>query len=159
SLFLKRLDANGDGKLSAAELRRAPRTFRKYDLNEDEGLDRAELLAGAPTGQKPGAVRLKLGGASGKAAVLRIDLEGKGTGTWREGGKEKRLKPLGEGVYRVRGPGGWWLTFRAERAAPDVRAAGEFLLAQFETALGDEKSLSRAALQADATLACFLDLM
>jgi hypothetical protein len=63
-------------------------------------------------------------------------------------------------MYRLRGPGGhWWLTFRAERDAPDMRSAGEFLVAQFKTALGDSRSLSRAALEEDATLAGFLDLL
>lgn len=65
-LFLRRLDANGDGKLTADELRRAPRLLRKFDLNEDETLDRVELRSGAPTQGKPAFPHfLKVGAVGG----------------------------------------------------------------------------------------------
>jgi Ca2+-binding EF-hand superfamily protein len=72
-LFMDLLDANGDGKLSAEELRRAPRALRKYDLNEDETLDLAQLLSIAPAGHKRGPGRLKVGTAGEKDATLQID--------------------------------------------------------------------------------------
>lgn len=157
-LFLTRLDANGDGKLSAGELRRAPRALRKYDLNEDETLDLAELLATAPAGREPGPARLKADSAGEADAMLRIDLGARPAASLRGKGGGRLAAP-GDGVYRLRGPGGrWWLTFRAERAVSDVRSASAFLVSQFKDALGDNPSLTKAALEEDATLACFLDL-
>jgi Ca2+-binding EF-hand superfamily protein len=156
---MHRLDANGDGKLSADELRCAQRVLRKYDLNEDESLDLAELLSGAPD-RKPGPPSLKAGRVGEKDAVLRIDLGAKpGARLRNNGGREAQLRSLGGWSYRLRGPGArWWLTFRAERAAPDVRSAGDFLVAQFKAALGGNKNLSKTDLEEDATLAGFLDL-
>jgi Ca2+-binding EF-hand superfamily protein len=159
-LFLSRLDANGDGKLSAGELHRAPTALRKYDFNEDETLDLGELLP--PSGdRKPGPSNLKVGGGTEKDAVLRIDLGAKtGASLRAKGSQESQFLALGEGSYRLRGPAGqWWLTFRAARAAPDMRSAGDFLIAQFEAVLGDKKTLSKTDLEEDATLAGFLDLL
>jgi Ca2+-binding EF-hand superfamily protein len=73
-LFMSRLDANGDGKLSLDELRRARRALSRYDLNEDETLELAELLSAAPASPRARPARLKEGSAGAKDALLRIDL-------------------------------------------------------------------------------------
>ena len=45
--FQELVDANSDGQITSAELRRAPRSMGRFDLNEDESLDRDELLSGS----------------------------------------------------------------------------------------------------------------
>jgi len=161
SLFFGALDADRDGKLTAAELKRAPRALRKYDLNEDESLDLAELLSAVPPRSQPDAARVKAVAGGDKDAVLRIDLGAKAKATLEgKGHGGLRLTTGGEGrAYRLRGVrGGWWLTFRPERTAPDVRSAGDFLVAQFADALGDRKGLSKAELDEDASLSGLADL-
>jgi Ca2+-binding EF-hand superfamily protein len=164
ALFLGRLDANGDGKITRAELRRAPESLRKYDLNEDEFLDRAELLAGAAPGPRPGAAQVKLGEAGDERdAVLRLDA---GTKTPKatmggKGAKSVRLVAASApgGLHRLYGPRGRWaMAFRTTRSAPDVRAAGEFLVAQFKAALGDRAALGKADLEQDPALSGLLEL-
>jgi Ca2+-binding EF-hand superfamily protein len=158
-LFLHQLDANGDGKLSLDELRRAPRALRRYDLNEDETLDLTELLTAGST-HKPGPSQLQVGTASAKDAALRIAPGAKPGATLHgTGAREAHLVTPSAGVQRLRGPAArWWLTVRAERSMPAIRSASEFLLSQFRDALGDNKSLSKAALEEDAALSGFLDL-
>jgi Ca2+-binding EF-hand superfamily protein len=160
-LFLCRLDANGDGKLSADELRRAPRSLRKYDLNEDETLDLVELLSGAPTHTKPAFSHFKVGTAGKQDATLRINFNAPAGSKVKQSGRgETRVQAIAEGAYRLGGPAGrWWLTVRAERMVLDLRATREFLVAQFKESLGDKQSLSKANLEEDAVLAGFLDLL
>src|SRR5262249_19286083 len=152
------LDADGDGKLTEAELRRVQRAFRQDDLDEDEALTLAELLSSAPKGVQAGVAAVKLATDAGQAdATLRVTL-GEKPGAALQG-REVRLSDLG-GVHRVGGPGArWWLTFRTTRSAPDVRSAGDFLVSQFEVALGDGKSLTKAAIEEDASLSGFLALL
>ena len=147
ALFLKCLDADGDGKLTAAELR-APAALRRYDLDEDETLTLAELWSAAPEGGKP----------ADPPEGRRRDRPGRDVAhsTWREVGREparrgRAADPPARGRHRIGGPGGWWLTFRLVKSAPDVRSAADFLASQFETALGDRAALTKADLAEDAT--------
>src|SRR5258707_1105315 len=48
SPFFRKLDTDGDGKLSKAELQKAPELFEELDLNKDGYLDPAEVF-GIPT--------------------------------------------------------------------------------------------------------------
>jgi Ca2+-binding EF-hand superfamily protein len=162
-LFLRCLDADGDGILTTDELRRAPRSLGKYDSNDDEYIELAELLAGAGAACRPARARLHLGtAAAGEALVLRLDL-GPRPGAKLEGKRDDTVKlvtaPAGEGPYRLHAAAGWALTFRTVRSTADVRSAGEFLLAQFKTALGDAAALTKNDLQDDAALAGFLELL
>ncbi|HTU21764.1 MAG TPA: EF-hand domain-containing protein [Gemmataceae bacterium] len=160
--FSGRLDANGDGKLSGDELRSAPRSLRKYDLNEDETLDLAELLSGAPTHAKPAFHHfLKLGAAGKQDAKLRINFSAPpGSKVKQSGLGETRIKAIAEEAYRLEGPSGrWWLTVRAERRMPDLRTTREFLVVQLKESLGEKRSLSKTDLEEDAALAGFLDLL
>ena len=58
--MIKRLDKNGDGKVSKEEAEAAPRlaqNFAKFDTNSDGQIDEAEFKANAPKrgeGDKPG---------------------------------------------------------------------------------------------------------
>jgi Ca2+-binding EF-hand superfamily protein len=154
------LDADGDGKLTRAELRRAPKVLRKLDLNEDEYLDMAELLAGAQSTRLPGPARVKRTSASGKDAVLRVALGAKPSAALK-GGRADALKlaPVPGGLHRLHGPESWALALRPQRSTVDVRSAGDFLLAQFTEALGDRTALTKADLMEDAALAGFLSLL
>jgi Ca2+-binding EF-hand superfamily protein len=151
-LFLRRLDANGDGKLTRPELRQAPELLRKYDLNEDELLEPSELLAPAAPGARPGAVRVRLGKeGDGRDAVLRLDVGPKARTPAVEG-HSVRLMPATSpgGLHRMHGPEGRWvLVLRTTRTVPDLGSAGEFLLSLFKTALGDRPALGKADLEQD----------
>jgi Ca2+-binding EF-hand superfamily protein len=160
--FSRRLD-RGNGKFTREDLRRMPNALRRYDLNDDEYLDLGELLAWGEKVRRPtDAARVKLGGAStGKDGVLRIDLGAKPRAIL-VGNRTNALTLVPAaapgGLYRLRGPTNWALTFRAVRSTIDVRSAGDFLLAQFKAALGDAATLSRTDLEEDAALAGFLEL-
>jgi Ca2+-binding EF-hand superfamily protein len=47
SLLLSTIDADHDGRLSAAELARADELFRLFDLNDDEQISKTELISAA----------------------------------------------------------------------------------------------------------------
>jgi hypothetical protein len=85
------LDADHDGKLTRTEWQHAPQTLRKYDLNEDEYLDLAELLASPMPGSRISPAQVKLS-ENGKMrdAVLRLDVGAK-TGTPTITGKNAEL--------------------------------------------------------------------
>jgi Ca2+-binding EF-hand superfamily protein len=157
-LFLRRLDPKGDGKLTRDGLRRLPEVLRKYDLNEDEFLDLAELLAAAGPGPRPVEARVKLAAeGAGEDAILRVDAGTKAAAPTIEGSGVKALRlvpaPAAGGIHRVYGPEGRWVVaFRAARTVPDVGSAGEFLVAQFKAALGDRPSLGKADLESDPGL-------
>jgi Ca2+-binding EF-hand superfamily protein len=163
-LFLSCLDANRDGKLTRAELRRAADLLRKYDLNEDEFLDRAELLAGAKPGPLPGmALTMLSKGRNQPDAVLRLDV-GMKTQTpaiERKNAGSIRLVPaMASGtLHRLYGPEGrWTMAFRTTRVVPDMRSAGAFLVAQFKAALEDRPALTKADLEKDPGLSGFAEL-
>src|SRR5262249_42483038 len=130
--FRRCLDANRDGKLTKDVLRKAPDVLRKYDSNDDEYLDRAELLAGAEEVRLPTETRVKLDASTDRPErVLRIEPGGK-VRAILEGEKAKSVKLLQVHApgrfYRLFGPGNWVLSFRAVLRTPDVRSAGAFLI-------------------------------
>ncbi len=162
-LFLRRLEADGTGRFTRDRMRRMPSALRKYDIDDNEYLDLAELLAGAdelPHG--PAETRLKRAGSTDKRdALLRIDLGAKEQATLDAGTAGVRLmSPIVKGgVYRLHIPDNGWLTFRAARFTPDMASSRDFLVAQFKSALGDAPFLAKADLEQDAALAGFLELL
>jgi Ca2+-binding EF-hand superfamily protein len=162
-LFRRCLNADGDGQLTSAELNRMPRALGKFDLNDDEYLDLAELLAGADDVRRSPAARLRVLSAADQGnAELRVDFGTKGRATLVGSGTGSlRLVPAAAqgDPYRLDGGGRWWLTFRAVQGRANVRSAGDFLIAQFKAALGNATSLAKADMQEDAALAGFLDLL
>src|SRR5262249_1098267 len=146
---------DGDGKFTRAELRRAPQALRKYDLNEDEKLELAELLpATIPSSGVLAAGVKQVAPTKASSAVLRIDIGIKPMAPAFTGnGANRLLAAPGDGVHRLSGPDGTWaLTFRTARVVPDMRGAGEFLIAQFESALGNRAALMKADIEADPAL-------
>jgi Ca2+-binding EF-hand superfamily protein len=164
NLFRRGLEPRGNDKLTRAELKRAPELLRKYDLNEDEFLDLAELLASAPAAARPGAARVKLGeGGDAGDALLRVDVGTKAAAPIIEGKSAKSVRLVAAsatgGLHRLYGPEGRWaLAFRTTRTVPDARAAREFLAAQFAASLGDRPALGKADLEQDAGLSGLLEL-
>jgi Ca2+-binding EF-hand superfamily protein len=157
--FQRRLDANGDGILTRAELCRAPVALSQDDLNDDEYLEVGELLSSAPPAPPPRPARVTV--RSGSAdATLRVELgarpaaalRGKGAGTYR-------LTPAPAGAYRLVHPtAGWALLTRAERRLPDVSTTAEFLAAQLTAAGGDRAPVKKADLDQDPASAGLVEL-
>jgi Ca2+-binding EF-hand superfamily protein len=159
-VLFRRLDADGDGKLTKDELRRASARLRKFDLSEDDVLEPAELLAFAGPAPAAAEPRTKWAAVEGDA-VLRLEFGKDRPAPQLAGaGKERlRLTTPARDLARLHGPDRRWLaTFRPELAGPDVRGAGEFLLAQFLGGLGDRPSLAKADLEQDSNLAGLMDL-
>jgi hypothetical protein len=90
-------------------------------------------------------------GAKGEAAKI----EGKNANLLRLAVPASSGQP-----HRLHGPsGGWLITFPALRTAPDMLQASEFLLAQFEAALGGRPGLTKSDIEEDATAGSLLDLL
>jgi hypothetical protein len=135
----------------------------RYDLNDDEYLDLAELLAGAEDVRRPAQTRLKIGGSADETdVVLRVDLGANGRADL-EGTSSDSLKLVPTmaqgGLHRLHSSENWSMTFRAVRSTVDFRSVRDFLVAQFRTALGDGTALAKADLEEDAALAGFLELL
>jgi Ca2+-binding EF-hand superfamily protein len=155
--LFRRALGGGDGKVTRDTLRRAPRMLQKYDLNDDEFLEAAELLAGAPAGLRPGPAEVRPGGAdAAAAAVLRLDVGSRARAVLDGAGANPlRLAavPSPPGLWRWHEPEGRWsISTRARRLTPDVRSARDFLVAQFRGALGDRATLARADVEGDPAL-------
>jgi Ca2+-binding EF-hand superfamily protein len=95
--------------------------------------------------------------------VLRLDLGAKAQAPGIDGTGADRLKlaapAVPGGLYRLHGPEGRWLaTFRTARLMPAVDSAGEFLVSQFKTALGDRAALAKTDLEQDPMLSGLLEL-
>jgi len=163
-LFLRRLDSDHDGKLTGTEWQRATQAFRKYDLNEDEYLDLAELLASPMPSPGIGPAQVKLSqNGNKKDAVLHLDMGGK-AGTSTITGKDAKLfrlvaAPVPGILQRLYSPEGRWsMVFRLQRTMPDIGSAREFLVAQFKSALGDRVMLAKVDLEQDPALTGFFEL-
>jgi Ca2+-binding EF-hand superfamily protein len=160
-LFLRHL---GNGKLTRADWRRAPTLLRKFDLNEDEFLEPAELLGSPSHGLLSEAALVKLGQAGQERdSLLRLDVGTKLRAPEFEGQQAGtiHLVPAAEpgGLHRLYGPGGRWaIGFRTTRSVADVASAGEFLVAQFKAALGDRRALGMSDLEADSGLSGLREL-
>jgi Ca2+-binding EF-hand superfamily protein len=162
-LFARHLDADADGKLTRTKLRRAPDLIRKFDLNDDEFLDLAELLASAPATPARNEAEVKLAdGETKESALLSLDIGSKTASAKldRQGTDGFRLSATTpDGSYRLYGPdAGWVATFRTTRIVPDVASAGSFLTAQFKSALGDREAITVAELEQTPTLRGLVEL-
>ncbi len=124
------LDRDGNGSLSAAELRQAPTLLRRFDDDEDEVLTATELMATAPAAALPPA-----GVKAGDTAVSPAHRLAVGEKAALAGSGPFRLSANGT---RLTVPGGTCVVTATDaEAAAGVRAAKGFYSAQFQTAAGD----------------------
>lgn len=118
--------------------------MRRFDLNDDEYLDAAEILAAAerskPSKEPEG---LQLVHDDAGAAVLQIELEA-------------NAKPAD--LVRVQNREGWTLAYRPVRINPELRGLREFLQAQFENALENRDRLGKRDIEEDANLSALTTL-
>jgi Ca2+-binding EF-hand superfamily protein len=130
--LFRHLDRDGDGTLSAAELRQAPALLRRLDENEDEVLTAAELLGPAPHAAARLA-GLKLAPVDDRApphAVLRLPIGGRPSLAGQ--GQAFGLSLPGLSLFV---PGGSCaVTLTPADSAGGLRAAKGFYLSQFGTA-------------------------
>lgn len=157
-VLFRRLDADGDGRLSAAELRKASALIGRLDETEDESLTTAELLAGEPAGRVvPVRPLVRLSDASDTVSVTLHSAAGEKGQGFSLTGKAEDLKWVEPG--RLRGPGGRWELLpvhESPRAGLGDTAA--FCRAQFRTAAGGAASVGRKALESDPASAVLLGL-
>ncbi len=148
--LFRHLDRDGDGTLSAAELRQIPALLRRLDDNEDEVLTTAELLATAPAGAlAPAGVKAGAGGTT----TLRLAVGGKATLVG--GGPTFRLSDDGA---RLTVPGGaCGVVTTGADPATGFRAAKGFLVAQFQAASND-RPVAKAVFDADPTARVLAEL-
>jgi Ca2+-binding EF-hand superfamily protein len=149
--LFRHLDRDGDGRLSAAELRQAPALLRRLDEDEDEVLTPAELLSVANPSPLPAAgLTITTGNAK---SVLRLS-----PGTPPavvDGGEHFRLSADGT---RLTVPGGACsITASTSDPAAGFRAAKAFYQAQFRAAVG-EKPAAKAAFEADPAARVLVEL-
>jgi Ca2+-binding EF-hand superfamily protein len=138
--LFRHLDRDGDGRLSAAELRQTPALLRRFDEDEDEVLTSAELLASLPSGAalKPAGLRIataKEGDST--AAVLRLPI-----GSGQPSLTGSHSFQLSDNLLRV--PGGiCTVTAATDDPLAGFRAARGFYLAQFRAAAGDQAATKK----------------
>jgi len=134
--LFRHLGRDGDGRLTAAELRQTLALLRRFDEDEDEVLTAAELLAPLQPGStlKPAGLRISATTERNSAtAVLRLPIGG---GPPSLAGGNFQLLPDGT---RLRVPGGsCTLTVMGGDPLAGPRAARAFYTAQFKAAAGDK---------------------
>jgi Ca2+-binding EF-hand superfamily protein len=163
-LFRRHLDNDLSGKLTRSQLKRAPESLHRCDLNEDEFLDLSELLSSAPTGPRPSESQIKVGAAGSEGnSILRVDVGAKTVSPTLEGLPGQSLTLVAAtvpgGLHRIYGPAGRWLiSLRTTRTVPDIRSVKEFLVAQFKNAVGVRPALTKADLERDTGLGGLADL-
>jgi Ca2+-binding EF-hand superfamily protein len=130
--LFRHLDRDGDGTLTAAELRQAPALPRRLDEDEDEVLTAAELLGAGPVTLAK-AAGLTLGRAAPRTppvSVLRLPIGGRPSL-----GERGRAFDLSADGSRLRVPGGaCTITVTAADAAAAFQTAKAFYLSQFRAA-------------------------
>jgi Ca2+-binding EF-hand superfamily protein len=135
--LFRHLDRDGDGRLTAAELRQTPSLLRRFDEDEDEVLTAAELLASSKPGSslKPAGLRITTTAQGNSAtAVLRLPMSGGRASLTGGGGFQ-----LSADGTRLRVPGGTCtVTVLTGDPLAGFRAARGFYLAQFNSAAGDK---------------------
>lgn len=150
-----RLDADGDGKLTEAELANAPRALRPLDTNGDELVSAAELCpgmrypGGSPATVIPPTAEPTPDPKGSRPPLVPLDGEGEAdnvreTWTIRIGARGDEKLPLerkserGEGPAFV-GPGGQWhlQSDLAARATDEVAAAAKAARRTFDESDGD----------------------
>jgi Ca2+-binding EF-hand superfamily protein len=160
-LFGRHLSLAGPQKSVEKPLLSPQEFIRKFDLDDDEYVDAAELMAAATPAPPPRKSVLSLV-RTNEDVVLSVDLGARREPARLEGRTERfRLETVDAAVarYRLRGSQGrWLLSLRTTLASPDVESAGDFLVAQFRTALGDRKALTREDLESDPALHGFIEL-
>jgi Ca2+-binding EF-hand superfamily protein len=146
--LFRHLDRDGDGKLSAAELRQAPALLKRLDDDEDEVLTAAELLNTVRNSTPPQPTGLKRAPTENRALdpTLRLAFGGKpalvgGSGTIRLSADGSRLQ-VPNGVCVV--------TAVKDDPTTAFRAAKGFYLAQFKAAAGD-KPAAKSVFEDDPT--------
>jgi Ca2+-binding EF-hand superfamily protein len=131
--LVRRLDRDGDGVLTRAELSRAPELLASLDEDEDGTLTLGEILAGRKPG-KPTPAGLILGASPARTETVRLDLA-TGKGFRQElGGERWSFVPRGTGTERV-------------------AASRRFCLVQFQTVAAGQDFVTREAVaEGDAGL-------
>jgi Ca2+-binding EF-hand superfamily protein len=135
--LFRHLDRDGDGRLTAAELRQTPALLRRFDEDEDEVLTAAELLTSSKSGSalKPAGLRIATS-TEGNSAGAVLHLPTSGGRPSLTGGGGFQLSPDGT---QLRVPGGvCTVTVMAGDPLAGFRAARGFYLAQFNSAAGDK---------------------
>jgi len=137
-ILFRQLDRDGDGTLSKTELEQAPALLRRLDLDEDEVLTVAEILA-AGTGievRVPERSPLELASAEGARPDATVTIRA---------GKPQQLGPLSwaDGACALH-------VGELAKSTP-VRATTEFYLALFRSAVGEKAALELKDLETDAT--------
>ncbi|VTR98491.1 probable calmodulin : Probable calmodulin OS=Planctomyces maris DSM 8797 GN=PM8797T_28919 PE=4 SV=1: EF-hand_5: EF-hand_5: EF-hand_7: EF-hand_5: EF-hand_5 [Gemmata massiliana] len=140
--LFRHLDRDNDGKLSAAELRRATGLLQRFDENEDEVLTAAELLGEARDTFKSEPTGLKLVPVEKNVSDAKLRLALSGKSTLSGAGSAFELSATGD---RLRVPGGTCaLSVTKADPATAFRTAKNFYLAQFKAITGDKPAPKRA---------------
>lgn len=133
-VLFHRLDRNGDGKLSASELRQATALLKRLDENEDEVLTAEELFGTLRPAKITPKTSLKLDSAEKASTTLKLARDGKST----LAGKGDLFKLEADNT-RLRVPGGVCaIGFDSTSPTAAFNAAKDFYLAQFNAAAGDK---------------------
>ena len=164
SVFRELLDVNNDGEIALQEFARARRSMSRFDLNEDDYLDRDELLSGVVRNVKVSPMRIDVASdPSAEDARLRVNLRVKPEVADVEQTGKKALRAVqftSDNSKCWRGPNNdWTLTLETRRTLPNVHWAGDFLTAQFQVALGERSELTVSEIKRDATLSGLFELV
>ncbi len=158
-ILFQELDRNRDGVLTAGELAAAPRLLRRFDENEDEVIQPAELLVMNSVSKPISGTPINVvhrSGDSDATARLRVALDRQA---------HVSLEAGNSNVFRVDGPGAESGTTRISfpegicliASSVEDRVAGfksvrGFYQAQFKSASGSKSGISKQDLERDLGL-------
>lgn len=161
-LLLGSVDADHDGHVSADELRGIAAALHRFDLNDDEVIELAELLPSAAKPTATPAAGERIRSAASADLTLRLEIAAGAVAPTLAGDAKEltRAWPRGANETWVALDAGrrWAIVLAPTRSRPDIATARDFLLAQLADALAGREAIPLADLAQDPALGGLSDL-
>ena len=160
-IFWDSLDVDENGTIDQKELSSASRLLGRHDLNDDEYLDRSELLNNQTTATRPTWTGVVNDTEEAADVALHVALGVKPSVSLPTSARSSDCElrhPTAEQFQLIDAQRRFIVIGSNVRRRPNVRSSSEFIVAQFQAALGEQKAISKANMESDPTLGSLVEI-